>query len=636
MTAWVHDVIWLIPALPLAGFLVNAVAGRRMSRGLSGMIGVAGPVLAFVVALPAFLEAASGVLISQTLWRWIPAGETAIDVGFRVDPLASVMLLVVTGIGSLIHIYSLGYMKEDPGFSRYFAYLNLFMFSMLVLVLADNLLVMFVGWEGVGLCSYLLIGFWYQDLKNADAGKKAFVVNRVGDFGFLLGILFLFVSFGTVNFQELRSAVLEGGGAPVLLLAPAALLFLGACGKSAQIPLHVWLPDAMAGPTPVSALIHAATMVTAGVYMIGRLDFLYVQVPEIMKVVAIVAAATALLAALIAVVQTDIKKVLAYSTISQLGFMFAGMASTFFYTGTFHIVTHAFFKALLFLGAGAVIHALHGEQDIRKMGGLAKSLPGVFLTFICGAVALAGLPGSAGFFSKDAILQAVYARANMGYNAFGFVWIALLATAFLTAFYSARLLVRVFFGAAAEPRHDLHRPGSSMFVPLVVLAVGSLFAGGLLNPWMERFLSGGQVAAHGTAPPHAHALNATLSWILSLSGFGAAFALYALRGDLAARFAESDLGRVAYRWVSNKFYVDEAYHWTVVAGTKTAAAALWLAVDRVLIDALMVEGAGWLAYRAGTALKRVHTGVISLAAGAMAVGSAGLLAYVLYRILNHG
>src|SRR5262245_28190805 len=397
-----------IPLLPLAGFLANGIWGRRFPRVVSAAIGVAGPALAFVLSaavLKAYLD--SETPLNASFWTWMAVGGFKIDVAFTVDALPAVMLLVVTGVGTLIHLYSVEYMKKDDGFARYFAYLNLFMFSMLVLVLADNLLVMFVGWEGVGLCSYLLIGFWFHDLKNADAGRKAFVVNRIGDFGFLLGILYLLAIFGTVSFPQLAGRAVAPGMEP-LLLAPALLLFLGACGKSAQIPLHVWLPDAMAGPTPVSALIHAATMVTAGVYMIARLSPIYARVPFVTDLIAVVAAGTALMAAVTACAQTDIKKILAWSTISQLGFMFVGMATAQFQTGLFHVVTHAFFKALLFLGAGAVIHALHGEQDIRKMGGLWRDLKLIFIVVLIGAFALSGFPFSSGFFSKDAILTAAY------------------------------------------------------------------------------------------------------------------------------------------------------------------------------------------------------------------------------------
>jgi NADH-quinone oxidoreductase subunit L len=636
MTVEIERLLWLIPALPLAGFLVNAAVGKRLTERFSGVIGCAGPAASLVLSLWAFSAVRPEAPVLQNLWTWMSAGYFSVDIGLRVDALSGVMLLVVSGVGTIIHVYSIGYMKGDAGFSRYFSYLNLFMFSMLVLVLADNLVVMFVGWEGVGLCSYLLIGFWFEDLKNADAGKKAFVVNRVGDFGFLLGILLLLGVFGTVSFSGMAGDVQKVDAA--LLAAPAALLFLGACGKSAQIPLHVWLPDAMAGPTPVSALIHAATMVTAGVYMIARLGFIYVRVPEIADLIAVVAAATAVMAALTACAQTDIKKVLAYSTVSQLGFMFAGMASLQFQTGIFHLVTHSFFKALLFLGAGAVIHALHGEQDIRKMGGLSRDLRVVFVTFAVGAAALAGLWPASGFFSKDAILTAVYERMEEG-GVMWMVWPALLATAFLTAFYSARLLAVVFLvkrnGEGEEGEgHELHRPGWVMLGPLCVLAVLSL-VGGALHHWFDSHLATGWSPAP-EAHPSAQRINMLVSMAVAFSGFGLAIVMYGFRKDWLDRALTSDTVRALQRLGTRKFYFDEIYHWTIVTGLKTGAAALWFVVDRLLIDRLLVDGAGWVAYRAAGALKRVHTGVVSVAAGAMAVGTAALLWYLVFRVLNHG
>jgi len=617
--------LWLIPALPLAGALLNGTVGKRLPRAVSGFFGCLGPFTAFALSVMVFIVVRGQGPLDQKLWTWMSAGTLSVDIGLHVDALAALMLLVVTGVGSLIHLYSIGYMHEDEGFARYFAYLNLFMFSMLVLVMADNLVLMFVGWEGVGLCSYLLIGFWFKDLKNADAGKKAFIVNRVGDFGFILGVLVLLGIGGTVAFAGMPGAI---AGKSAAILAPAALLlFLGACGKSAQIPLYVWLPDAMAGPTPVSALIHAATMVTAGVYMIARLGFLFAAVPEVLNVIGAVGALTALMAAVIALAQTDIKKVLAYSTISQLGFMFAGMASAHFDTGIFHVVTHAFFKALLFLGAGAVIHALHGEQDIRKMGGLSKPLPVVFLTFVCGAVALAGLPGSSGFVSKDGILVAVYEQISRS-NTFGLVWLALLATAFITAFYTARLIATVFWGARAEEEHEegheIHKPGLTMVIPLCVLAVLAL-AGGLLQPLQGEI-------RHPDA--HAHHLNMWLSIGISVAGFTSGFLLFTVWRGWTARLVDSDAFRPLHRLVLNKFYVDEAYGKLVVLPLRVAAAGLWFVVDRLLIDTLMVHGAGWIATRAGAGLKTVHRGVIGATAAAIALGSAGMVGWLLYRVMH--
>jgi NADH-quinone oxidoreductase subunit L len=492
----------------------------------------------------------------------------------------------------------------------------------------------------VGLCSYLLIGFWFHDIKNADAGRKAFIVNRIGDFGFLLGILFLLAIFGTVSFPELESRA--PGISTALLSAPALLLFLGACGKSAQIPLHVWLPDAMAGPTPVSALIHAATMVTAGVYMIGRLWVVFARVPWVTDLIAVVAAATALMAAISACAQTDIKKILAWSTISQLGFMFVGMATTQWQTGMFHVVTHAFFKALLFLGAGAVIHALHGEQDIRKMGGLWKDLKLIFFLFLIGAFALAGFPFLSGFFSKDAILTAAYEKYMASENIRGLIWISLLVTALLTAFYSARMIAVVFLGMRAEPEHDkehahdLHHPGLFMIVPLIVLAVLSVLGGFVHHP-LDRFLmTMGWRMPEGAEHDSAHSLNAAISVVIFLVGFGAGLVLYGFKRDLVAEIMKYDLGRGLHKLAANRFYFDEIYRWTLVAGVKTTAAVLWFLVDRLLIDRLLVHGSGWAAYRASRALKKAHTGVISLAGGAMAAGAALLLGYLVFRFVMHG
>ena len=631
----------LIVLFPLSGFVVNGIWGRRFPRPLAGAIGCAGPALSFLLSVVVFNQCRHSVdPVTANYWTWMAAGQFRIDVAFTADALSSVMLLVVTGVGTLIHVYSVEYMKGDAGFARYFAYLNLFMFSMLVLVLADNLLVMFVGWEGVGLCSYLLIGFWFHDLKNADAGRKAFVVNRIGDFGFLLGILSLLAIFGTVDFPLIQSRAPEKSAA--LLAAPALLLFLGACGKSAQIPLHVWLPDAMAGPTPVSALIHAATMVTAGVYMIGRLWVVYANVPWVCDFIAMVAVATALMAAITACAQTDIKKILAWSTISQLGFMFAGLAALQFQTGIFHVVTHAFFKALLFLGAGAIIHALHGEQDIRKMGGLWRDLKLIFFVVLIGAFALSGFPFSSGFFSKDAILTAVYERFVQKQPMFWPLWIALLVSALLTAFYSARMISVVFLGKRAEPEpgheeaHELHKPGWLMMGPLVVLAFLAVF-GGIIHHPLDRFLAPmGWPMPEGADHEAAHSLNAGISVVIFFLGFGAGLVLYGFRRNLVDGLVQYDLTRGIHKLAANKFYFDEIYRWTVVAGLKALAAVLWLIVDRLMIDRLLVAGWAWLAYRGSRTLKKVHTGVVSLAGGAMAAGAAALLGYLFFRFLIHG
>ncbi len=607
--------LWLIPALPLAGFLVNALL--RPPRGAAAAVACAGPIGSFVLSLLAVRQYASGgASIVQDVFTWIGVGSVSVPFGLQVDGLGAVMVLVVTGVGSLIHVYSVGYMREDPGFARYFAYLNLFMFAMLVLVMAKNILLMFVGWEGVGLCSYLLIGFWYRDLKNADAGKKAFVTNRVGDLGFILGIFCLWRLFGTLDFGVMKGAMKEDlpGG---WMLAAGLLLFLGACGKSAQIPLYVWLPDAMAGPTPVSALIHAATMVTAGVYMVGRMGFLYAAVPCAMEVIGIVAVLTALLAAVIAVAQNDIKKVLAYSTISQLGFMFAGMAAEQFATGIFHVVTHSFFKALLFLGAGAVIHALHGEQDIRKMGGLASRMPWVTGVFVAGALALAGLWPFAGFFSKDLILAAVLKK---GWHAH---FALLVLTAGLTAFYTGRLVILVFLMKPSHEHRELHRTGAAMMAPLLVLAALSVAGGFSLEHAVVEAVGSIDVGSAAAAAKAA----STAACLLGLLGAGAAFLR---RREAVRRFVDGP-GKALHTLVSNKFYVDEAYDILVVRPLRSAAVLSWYVADRVIIDTILVHGAAWLTRALGGALRRAHTGSINMGTGTFALGALAVMAYIFYR-----
>src|SRR3954471_10349394 len=450
----------LIPLLPFLGFLLNASFGKRVSKAAAGAIACGAMVMSFLISIAAVwrlvgLEPESRAIANQ-VFTWIASGDFTAPFTLRLDPLSSVMILVITGIGSLIHIYSTAYLHEesDSEDARYFSYLNLFAAFMLVLVLGANFLIMFVGWEGVGLCSYLLIGFWYEKQSASDAGKKAFIVNRIGDFGFILGVLLLFVRFGTVDFQEVARSV--AGLSPEATFGTISLitllLFVGATGKSAQLPLYVWLPDAMEGPTPVSALIHAATMVTAGVYMIGRNAVLFSHAPQTLTIVAIIGAATAFFAGTIGLVQNDIKRVLAYSTVSQLGYMFLAMGVGAYASGIFHLYTHAFFKALLFLGSGAVIHALHGEQDLRRMGGLRKELPVTYWTFLIGAIAIAGVPGLSGFFSKDEILYRTFASGHT------VLYVLAVLTAFLTATYMFRLLYMCFFGESrgAAHSHDSH------------------------------------------------------------------------------------------------------------------------------------------------------------------------------------
>jgi NADH-quinone oxidoreductase subunit L len=613
-----HLLRW-IPLLPLVGAAVNFLLGTRIQRSF-GRFGVAViatlmPLLSFLLVLASFfrlrgLPTDERILV-DTVARWIHIGQLNADIAFQFDPLTAVMTLVVTGIGSLIHIYSYGYMDEEPAAWRFFALLNLFMFAMLTLVLGDNLLIMFVGWEGVGLCSWALIGFWFSETANAQAGNKAFIVNRIGDFGFLLGLFLLFWTLdahgqSTIVFRELAGAVgaLEGEmlwGVSVATLV-TLFFFVGAAGKSAQIPLYVWLPDAMAGPTPVSALIHAATMVTAGVYMIGRLNFLYSMAPFTLEVVAIVGGATALFAATIGLAQNDIKKVLAYSTVSQLGYMFMAMGVGAYAAGIFHLMTHAFFKACLFLGSGSVIHAMHHEQDMRKMGGLRKYMPRTFWTFLIATIAISGIPGTAGFFSKDEILWKAYLHHPA-------LWAAGFAGAGMTAFYMFRLVFMTFFGESRADHHTqehLHESSGWMTWPLIILAAGSILSGyvgippalGGSNPF-EQFLApvlgghgGGHAAgAHGTHDLALEYFYMTMSVGMALVGIFLAYLMYNRRLINPAWFSRAG-GGVLYKLIYNKYYVDEIYYGTFLRGTLSLSRALaWF--DRTVVDGI-VNGAASL------------------------------------------
>ena len=592
------SLVFLIPLLPLVGALINGLIGRRFrSERAVGMIACGAVLLAFVISAGAVIQLATGLegyadsappfagvdlearSVELTLAPWITRGtegSVVVDWAFTLDPLSSVLILVVTGVGFLIHVYSMGYMHSDPGYARYFTYLNLFRGMMLILVLGSSLLVMFVGWEGVGLCSYLLIGFWYEDLAKASAGMKAFLVNRIGDFGFLLGMLLIFAHFGTLNIHRVLGAVEGRLGETALLTGIALLLFVGAIGKSAQIPLHVWLPDAMAGPTPVSALIHAATMVTAGVYMVARMSPMYVAAPAALATVAVIGAATALFAATIGLAQNDIKKVLAYSTVSQLGYMFLACGVGAFTAGIFHLTTHAFFKGLLFLGSGSVIHAMSGEQDMQRMGGLKKWLPLTYGTFLLGTISIAGFFPFAGFFSKDEILWKTWAGGH------ALLWLVGTLAALLTAFYMFRLLFLTFYGesrASEEVKSHIHESPRSMTVPLMVLAALSVVGGWIgLSPalsfgvdWnlFERWLHpvfepAARISAVLAGPGEGAHHSLSQEWLfigialaVATAGTLLAWVLYRKRpelpGELAAR-----MGAV-YRLVREKYYVDEIY-----------------------------------------------------------------------------
>jgi NADH-quinone oxidoreductase subunit L len=598
-----------IALLPLAGFLVNGMIGRRLGRKFVSLVGCGLPLASFALALKCFadLTAGGGAPLVDVAYTWAAFDGKAFEVAFQLDRLSAVMVLIVTGVGSLIHIYSTGYMKEDPGYARYFAYLNLFLFFMLLLVLGKSLLILFVGWEGVGLASYLLIGFWFDDMEKARAGKKAFITNRVGDAGFLLGMFLLYQAVGTLDMAAIDAAFRAATPPAVSASLVGVLLFIGACGKSAQIPLHVWLPDAMAGPTPVSALIHAATMVTAGVYMTARLSSIYAIAPEASQVVAVIGVATAFFAATVAVVQTDIKKVLAYSTVSQLGLMFVAIGVGAYGVAVFHLYTHAFFKACLFLGAGSVIHAMSGEQDVRRMGGLARKIPITFVTFAIATAAIAGIPPLAGFFSKDEILWFALA-SDRGGSTLLFAVASL--TALMTALYMFRLLWLTFFG---RPRmeeataHHVHESPLSMTGVLVLLAAGSAIGGFVSIPhYLEPMFRLPQIRA-GFASLESPVVY--MSVAIAAIGLLAAWYLF---GDL--RRAEAVRARFEglHRLLSAKYFVDEAYDRLIARPLTWVSRAVFLNIgDRVLLDGSL-NGMAHLARRTAGVLTRVQTGNLQL------------------------
>jgi NADH-quinone oxidoreductase subunit L len=595
----------IIVLLPLLGFVLNGLLGQRLGRGFVSAVGCGLPILAFLVTVRCFLQLnASDAPLIEVAYTWALVGDSSFDIAFYFDRLSAVMTLIVTGVGSLIHVYSTGYMKDDPSYARYFAYLNLFLFFMLTLVLGRSLLTCFVGWEGVGLASYLLIGFWFADPDKARAGKKAFITNRVGDAGFLLGMFLLFHTFGTLEMDRINAAF----AGPVLPAVSASLvgilLFIGATGKSAQIPLHVWLPDAMAGPTPVSALIHAATMVTAGVYLVARMNGIYEHAPLASEVIAVIGVLTAFFAATIAIVQTDIKKVLAYSTISQLGFMFVALGVGAYGVAVFHVYTHAFFKACLFLGAGSVIHAMSGEQDIRRMGGLARKIPVTFVTFAIATAAIAGIPPLAGFFSKDEILWFAFASERGGAP---LLWFVAAGTALITSFYMFRLLWLTFLTPARmdeKTARHVHESPLSMTGVLMVLAVLSAIGGFLHLPhYLEPLLP---LPAVHEALEHYETPLIVVSVVLALAGLAGAVFVYRAgltRADgLAARFP------VLHRLLSGKYYVDELYEAVLGRPLHWISDRVFLGLgDRFLIDGSL-NGLAALAQRAAGRLSRVETG----------------------------
>ena len=595
--------LWIIPALPLLGFLLNGLFGRRAGHAFVSVVGPFSSLLSAIAGTIAVFQYHAaypeGKRYVDVVYNWISSGGIGADLAFQLDPLSIVMLMVVTWVGTLIHFYSVGYMGHEPGYARYFSYLNLFLAEMLVLVLGSSYLVMFVGWEGVGLCSYLLIGFYYDKEFAAAAGKKAFIVNRVGDFGFLVAMFLMFAFFGTVDFEKVSTIALRGVE-PWLITAICLLLFLGATGKSAQIPLYIWLPDAMAGPTPVSALIHAATMVTAGVYMIARSNVLYRLSPTAMLVVAFIGALTALFAATIAVRQNDIKKVLAYSTVSQLGFMFIGVGVAAYTAGIFHLVTHAFFKACLFLGSGSVIHAMSGEQDIRNMGGLWKKIPITAWTFLIATITIAGFPPFAGFFSKDEILVSALTTPYLPLAFNRLIWVMGTVAALFTAYYMFRLFFLTFMGdfrGTHEQEHHIHESPLTMTVPLIVLAALSILGGLLGIPGaIGEHLHIRHFLGEWLAPiyPMGTTFEAPerVEWFLMLTStavavFGAwlAYNRFYKRGVAADVALEKELPGLT-RTLENKYYVDEFYGDVVVTPLERASQFLWRGVD-ALIDGLL-------------------------------------------------
>ena len=635
-----EQLIIILLISPLVGFLINGLFGKWLkgNEKLSGTIGALAVLVSLICSIIAFVKVQGGTTLPNPdedgiIYKWISSeilGKSFdFNIAFHVDALTTVMLLVITGVGFLIHVYSIGYMHGDEGYTRYFAYLNLFVFAMLILVLGNNYLMMFVGWEGVGLCSYLLIGFWYEKQSATDAGKKAFIVNRIGDFGFLLGMFTLFAVFGSLDFTtifseaEANSAV-QVFGVNAIVLA-TLLLFVGAIGKSAQIPLYVWLPDAMEGPTPVSALIHAATMVTAGVYMIARSAVLY-NIAETGAVVAWIGVLTALFAAIIALKQNDIKRILAYSTVSQLGYMFVGVGVGAYASGIFHLVTHAFFKGLMFLTAGSVMHAMANELDIRKMGGLRNKLPITHATFLVGALAIAGAPFLSGFWSKDEILHSAWGSSKA-------IYIIGLITAFLTAFYMFRLIFVTFYGKSrVEPEvaSHLHESPAVMWLPLAILAVPSALIGLLLgvgghNSWFHHFTE--KVA--GFKGEHGEALGSAIPFMIisSIVGLlGIAFAWTRYKN----RVPSDEPTNALQKLVANKFYIDEIYNTFIVQPIKNASHfLLWKLFDTGIIDGIVNSVAAIIRVLGGT-LRRLQTGLVQVYIASMVAGIVLFLAYYLF------
>ncbi|MBK8381920.1 MAG: NADH-quinone oxidoreductase subunit L [Ignavibacteria bacterium] len=630
---------YLVTLLPLLGFIINGLFGKKLkNEKLIGAISTLAVFIPFLLGVFTLLELSTldpeSRKILITYYNWISAGSFSVNYSYLIDPLSISLVLVVTGIGSLIHLYSIGYMHGDPGFGKFFSFLNLFIFAMLNLILADNFLLVFLGWEGVGLCSYFLIGFWYEKKFTGDAAKKAFIVNRIGDFGFMLAMFFIFTNFNTLEISKFLEGLSSFQVGDTLLLVIALLLFLGATGKSAQIPLFVWLPDAMAGPTPVSALIHAATMVTAGVYLVARTSLLYALSPVALSVVFAIGLLTALMAGTIALKQNDIKKILAYSTVSQLGFMFMALGTGAYWVAIFHLITHAFFKALLFLGSGSVIHGMHEEQDITKMGGLKNKMKVTFITFFIGSLAISGIPPLSGFFSKDEILYKTFTNIGIPFYAVGLI------TAAITAFYMFRLIALTFYG---KPRYDEkhvhpHESPSTMTLPLVILAFLSITGGliglphftglpNLLEHWLEPVFKNAQSVLISIHPESEHSTAVELFLVVLSVAIASASVIYSFRKfSKQEKFEpESGIGKV----LENKYYVDEAYDTLIVNPIqKTSSNFLWKIFDIKIIDGA-VNGIAKYISNISFDWRKLQTGVIQ---DYTTISVAGVIIIIVYLL----
>lgn len=626
-----NSLIGLIPLLPLLGFILIILSGKALSHSLTSVLACGSVLVAFILSASLFMSMHAGDSPGVfQYFNWISVDQFKVPFSLVVDQLTVLMMLIITGVGFLIHVYSIGYMHDDPGYNRFFAYLNLFIFFMLMLVMGSNFLILFIGWEGVGLCSYLLIGFWYKNNDYNNAAKKAFIMNRIGDLGLIIGMILIFTYYGTLQIADVNAsaaqAATSGVGSNMITLITLCL-FIGAIGKSAQIPLHTWLPDAMAGPTPVSALIHAATMVTAGIYLIARNNVLFALSPFTSEIVMIIGIASSLMAALIALRQNDIKKVLAYSTVSQLGLMFVAVGNHSYASGLFHMMTHAFFKALLFLGAGSVIHALHGEQDIRNMGGLRKLLPITFVTFILGALAISGIPPFSGFFSKDEILVNLYAHNKV-------IWIMASVSSMLTAFYMFRLVFLTFYGSMRKGVDHIHESPSSITIPLIILATLSTL-GGLLNipavfhgsEGLHHFLSpvfdaSGKFMTHTELSQSEEFMTMGLAILLAVIAIGIAYHFFISKLNLDRLMVAPK--NMIQETLSNKFYFDEIYESVVTKPLQKISHILYRYIDIKGIDAI-VNDYGYLVRQGSNKSKGIQSGHITQYILAMVIGIISIL-----------